>query len=263
LRCTGDGADDGEPDAPESSAATIRLAEAFAEEAERKEEEEQERRKQQGAVDGDVDGGEGTDGGSASGADAGAGVGTGGGTAESGAGAAEGAAGAFAVGSRVELKGLKAKPELNGQAGLVVAFVASSGRFSVTVDGGKGTFDLRPQNLKPSLAPHPSFSTSVGGGGGHGDPSADAAAAAAGESVDAGAAAAAANALAGDGICAHCRLAQRAWWQTLRSRRQALEAMAVSELRRLAGDTETDMAGCTGKARATIHKRGFRLSHGE
>ena len=60
------------------------------------------------------------------------------GAEEAAAAGAAGAAGAwaFAVGARVELLGLVKKPELNGCAGGVAAFVEASGRFSVVVDGG-------------------------------------------------------------------------------------------------------------------------------
>ena len=50
-------------------------------------------------------------------------------------------------GTRVELRGLQAKPELNGQQGAVIKFVASSGRYAVRVDGGVGDFQLKPENF--------------------------------------------------------------------------------------------------------------------
>ena len=53
----------------------------------------------------------------------------------------------FPTGTRVELRGLQAKPELNGQQGAVIKFVASSGRYAVRVDGGVGDFQLRPENI--------------------------------------------------------------------------------------------------------------------
>ena len=55
--------------------------------------------------------------------------------------------GGLAVGVRVELRGLKAKPELNGHRGVVEKYVASSGRFAVRVDDGLGSFRLKSDNL--------------------------------------------------------------------------------------------------------------------
>ena len=56
------------------------------------------------------------------------------------------------IGARVELHGLKAKPQLNGQCGIVVDYVASSGRCTVVLDesGGetKTKKNLKPDNLK-------------------------------------------------------------------------------------------------------------------
>ena len=52
------------------------------------------------------------------------------------------------IGTRVKLHSLKAKPELNGQRGEVVGFVASSGRCEVKLDDGRGPYRLKPENLK-------------------------------------------------------------------------------------------------------------------
>ena len=56
------------------------------------------------------------------------------------------------IGTRVELHGLKAKPQLNGQCGIVVDYVVSSGRCTVVLDesGGetKTKKNLKPENLK-------------------------------------------------------------------------------------------------------------------
>ena len=51
---------------------------------------------------------------------------------------------------KVELHGLKAKPERNGQLGLVVAaaFVSSTGRCSVQLDDGSGPFKIKLGNLR-------------------------------------------------------------------------------------------------------------------
>ena len=50
-------------------------------------------------------------------------------------------------GTRVKLHGLKAK-KLNGQRGEVVGFFASSGRYEVKLDDGRGPYSLKPENLK-------------------------------------------------------------------------------------------------------------------
>ena len=42
------------------------------------------------------------------------------------------------IGARVELRGLQAKPELNGRRGVVVKFVGSTGRYRVQLDGEGG-----------------------------------------------------------------------------------------------------------------------------
>ena len=57
------------------------------------------------------------------------------------------------IGARVELHGLKAKPELNGQRGVVVNdFSADSGRCQVKLEGsidGRRSLMLKPGNLSP------------------------------------------------------------------------------------------------------------------
>ena len=52
------------------------------------------------------------------------------------------------IGTRVELHGLKAKPELNGQRGVVAGFDAASGRCKVELEDGRGPFKLKVENLK-------------------------------------------------------------------------------------------------------------------
>ena len=56
------------------------------------------------------------------------------------------------IGTRVELHGLKAKPQLNGQYGIVVGYVASSGRCTVVLEGARGEtkskMNIKPENLK-------------------------------------------------------------------------------------------------------------------
>jgi TPR repeat protein len=51
------------------------------------------------------------------------------------------------IGTRVELRGLKGKPELNGQRGVVVSFDAASGRCKVKLEDGGGPFKLKAENL--------------------------------------------------------------------------------------------------------------------
>ena len=55
------------------------------------------------------------------------------------------------IGTRVELHGLKAKPQLNGQYGIVVGYVASSGRCTVALEGARGETEtkmsIKPENL--------------------------------------------------------------------------------------------------------------------
>ena len=50
--------------------------------------------------------------------------------------------------TNVQLRGLQAKPELNGQRGVVMGFDASTGRCSVQLEDGRGTtYSLKPENL--------------------------------------------------------------------------------------------------------------------
>ena len=50
-------------------------------------------------------------------------------------------------GTRVELRGLQAKPELNGRRGVVVKFVSSSRRCRVELDEDGEAFSLKAENL--------------------------------------------------------------------------------------------------------------------
>ena len=52
------------------------------------------------------------------------------------------------VGLNVELYGLQAKPQLNGQRGVVTGVDVASERFAVKLDDGRGPFHLKPGNLK-------------------------------------------------------------------------------------------------------------------
>ena len=57
------------------------------------------------------------------------------------------------IGTRVEVHGLKAKPQLNGQCGIVVGYLESSGRCTVSLDSGSETktkknLMVKPENLK-------------------------------------------------------------------------------------------------------------------
>jgi len=54
---------------------------------------------------------------------------------------------ALAVGGRVQLTGLKAKPELNGLSGTVRAFDTNNQRFEVELDDGCGHCILKKTNL--------------------------------------------------------------------------------------------------------------------
>ena len=55
------------------------------------------------------------------------------------------------IGTRVELHGLKAKPQFNGQYGVVVGYVAPSGRCTVALEGARGETEtkmsIKPENL--------------------------------------------------------------------------------------------------------------------
>ena len=48
----------------------------------------------------------------------------------------------------VRMRGLQAKPELNGQRGVVTDFDASSGRCSVQLEDGRGPYKIKPENLE-------------------------------------------------------------------------------------------------------------------
>ena len=56
------------------------------------------------------------------------------------------------IGTRVELHGLKAKPQLNGQYGIVVGYVLSSGLCTVVLEDARGEtktkMSIKPENLK-------------------------------------------------------------------------------------------------------------------
>ena len=56
------------------------------------------------------------------------------------------------IGTRVELHGLEAKPQLNGQYGTVVGYVLSSGRCTVVLEDARGEtktkMSIKPENLK-------------------------------------------------------------------------------------------------------------------
>ena len=56
------------------------------------------------------------------------------------------------IGTRVELHGLKAKPQLNGRYGIVVGYVLSSGRCTVVLKDARGEtkakMSIKPENLK-------------------------------------------------------------------------------------------------------------------
>ena len=51
----------------------------------------------------------------------------------------------------MQLRGLQAKPELNGQRGVVTGFDASSGRCSVQLEDGRGPYKIKPGNLEAVL----------------------------------------------------------------------------------------------------------------
>ena len=52
------------------------------------------------------------------------------------------------IGTRVELRGLKAKPGLNGSRGVVTGFVASIGRCKVQLDDAADEVTVKPGNMK-------------------------------------------------------------------------------------------------------------------
>ena len=55
---------------------------------------------------------------------------------------------ALSPGARVRVHGIVAKPELNGQRGVVTGFDASSGRCSVQLEDGRGPYKIKPENLE-------------------------------------------------------------------------------------------------------------------
>jgi len=57
--------------------------------------------------------------------------------------------GAIHIGSKVVLKGLVARADLNGRSGVVISFDAERGRFGVEVDGKVDPLALKPVNLQP------------------------------------------------------------------------------------------------------------------
>ena len=52
------------------------------------------------------------------------------------------------IGTKVELHGIKAKPELNGQRGVVVQLIADSTRCRVQLNNGQGQFSVKLQSLR-------------------------------------------------------------------------------------------------------------------
>ena len=58
------------------------------------------------------------------------------------------AAAPIPIATTVHLCGLQAKPELNGQRGVVTDFDASSGRCSVQLEDGRGPYKIKPENLE-------------------------------------------------------------------------------------------------------------------
>ena len=60
----------------------------------------------------------------------------------------------FPIGSRVELRDLQRKPELNGRRGVVVGFDVGSGRCVVEVDNesGSGPLKLKPEKLTTAMS---------------------------------------------------------------------------------------------------------------
>ena len=52
------------------------------------------------------------------------------------------------IATSVQLRGLRAKPELNGQLAVVTGFDASSGRCSVQLEDGRGPYKIKPENLE-------------------------------------------------------------------------------------------------------------------
>lgn len=61
----------------------------------------------------------------------------------------------FTTGTRVRLKGLRSKPELNGQSGKVKSFDANKGRYNVVLATGGATLQVKASNLLEHV-PQPS-----------------------------------------------------------------------------------------------------------
>ena len=80
------------------------------------------------------------------------------GSAAGAAASVAGSASRFALGSSVVVVGLKAKPQLNGQAASVLGWDETKGRYNVSLSSG-GVLALKPDNLSANLMP-------AGGGGG-------------------------------------------------------------------------------------------------
>merc|ERR1719409_2107532 len=57
-------------------------------------------------------------------------------------------------GQRVIIKGLKAKPELNGESAVVKSFNVNTSRYTVTVASRNVTVALKEQNLEKTAASH-------------------------------------------------------------------------------------------------------------
>jgi hypothetical protein len=92
----------------------------------------------------------------------------------SSSGGASGSSGALAAGLAVECVGLQAKPEMNGQRGVLLGPDESrsgsgppSGRWLVRLTDGRGPFNLKPENLRVlgSVGGGGSSISSVSGGG--------------------------------------------------------------------------------------------------
>lgn len=52
------------------------------------------------------------------------------------------------IGKTVEVQGLSARPEMNGMRGVVKEFDSELLRFAVEIEGGRGEFKLKPENLR-------------------------------------------------------------------------------------------------------------------
>lgn len=60
-------------------------------------------------------------------------------------------AGMFCQGARVRVKGLTARPELNGERGRILAFHAERGRYAVAMHVSNERILLKPVNLEPAM----------------------------------------------------------------------------------------------------------------